>query len=84
MQKEGKLLLLPLKVTDMRGLRRLPETVSQRRFQRHLSLAAPIGKACIRLSALLEKNINICTFYQTDQAANTQQVGEEMKEDRKS
>lgn len=83
MQREGKLLLLPWRVTDTRGSCRLPGTVSGRRFQRHLLLAAPIGRVHVWLSALLEKNVNICVFYQTDQAPNAQQVGEEMREDRK-
>lgn len=59
-------------------------TVSQHRFQQHLPLAAPVGKVCIRLSALLEQNVNICMFYQSDQASNIHLVGEEMREDRKN
>lgn len=79
MQREGRLLLLPLKVTDMRGLPWIAGTASEHRFQPRISLAAPIGKMGIRLSVLLENNVNICMFYQTDQASNTQKVGEEMR-----
>ena len=84
MQREGKLLLLPLKVTDTRGSCQLPGTVSAHRLQWHLLLTAPIGKIHLCLSALLEKNVYICMVYQTDQASNTQQTGEEMREDRKN
>lgn len=79
MQREGKLLLPSLKVTDTRGLQWITGTAPEHRFQPHISLAAPVGKMGIRLSVLLENNVNICTFSQTDWASNTQKAGEEMR-----
>lgn len=71
MKREGKLLLLPLKVTDTGGS--LGPSLGS---QQHLLIAAPIDKIHICLSALLENNVNICMFYQIEQAPNTQQVEE--------
>lgn len=51
--------------------------------QWHLLLAVPISKKFVWLLALLGENVNICMLYQADQASNAQQVGEEMRGDRK-
>lgn len=74
MQREGKLLLLLLKATEMRGLCQLPAMVPEHRFQQHPPLAVPPGKMCVWLSALLEKSVGVCLVEQPGGASNTQQV----------
>lgn len=48
--------------------------------QQHLPISAPPDKIHTCQSALLEDNVSICMFYQTDQASNTQQVEEKWEQ----